>query len=72
MRPATDTRVPSGSAPDSKPLRASLQARSGVNLFWNGKIPLASSDLSLARRCSMSEFVSSIKMAAGIKARKQG
>jgi len=50
---------------------AALEFR-GVNLFWNGKMPLASSDLSLALRCSMSEFVSSIKMVADIKAQNPG
>src|SRR5690606_22180804 len=61
-RPATDTRWPSGSLPESKPLRASLHLVSGVNLFWNGSMPLARSAASLARRCSISEFVSSIRI----------
>ena len=34
---------------------------SGVNLFLNGSMPLARSAASLALRCSINEFVSSIK-----------
>ena len=37
--------------------------RSGVNLFLNGSMPLARSAASLALRCSINEFVSSIKVA---------
>src|SRR5688572_5539948 len=62
MRPATETFVPSGNTPDSNPLRASLHARSGVNLFLNGSMPFARKAVSLALRCSISEFVSSDDM----------
>jgi len=44
-----------------KPVGAA-QVSAGVNLFWNGSMPLARSAASLALRCSINEFVSSMDM----------
>ena len=42
--------------------RASAHVSAGVNLFLNGSMPLARSAASLALRCSINEFVSSIRV----------
>src|ERR1700743_3648424 len=60
MRPASET-----SRPSAKFERAASQASVGVNLLAKGLTPFARSAASLALRCSINEFVSSITNATG-------
>src|SRR5581483_8627119 len=62
MRPATETSVVSLNSPRLYFSRAASQDSVGVNLLRNGKIFFTSSALSLARRWSINEFVSSIRV----------
>src|SRR5581483_11294657 len=64
MRPATETSVVSLNSPRLYFSRAASQDSVGVNLLRNGKIFFTSSALSLARRWSINEFVSSIRVDA--------